>query len=520
MSAHSAARAQLPHPNITLAAVCLAVLVVPLSLTGASVALPDIGRDMNADLVPLQWVVHAYNVVSASFMLATGSLADLFGRRRLFAMGAALFSVSSLGCALANNIYLLDVMRGLVGLGTAAVITGGSAILAGFEGPARVRAFAVFGTAVGCGLAFGPSTSGLLTGAFGWRAAFLSHAILSAVVLLAIPFLTESRDPNAGRVDWAGTSTFTLGLFLLTLGLVEGPQLGWASGTVLALLGGFVVLMVLFVVAERMQRRPMFDLSLLREARFIAVCVVPVGVAFGFVSLLVLLPSYFIGAKGMSAGAAGATMLLMTVPVLVVPMISNRLVRRGVSTRVVLSASLLSLAIGGAWLALIMDADTRVLTLAAPLLVIGVGQGLSMGLADGVAIGTVEPGRSGMAAGMFNTMRLAGEAVAVAALGAVLVSVVAGRLTSGATRFAELSGADPQSVANNVASGDLSAVTGPAFDFLAAGYTEGLRAVLFVAAGLCVVGAAVIYLILAERRQVTPSARAAMPEPATARPGS
>ncbi|WP_346538219.1 MFS transporter [Micromonospora sp. DPT] len=495
------------RPGVTLAAVCLAVLVLPASLTGASVALPDIAVDLKADLVPLQWVVNSYNLAFACFMLACGSIADIVGRRRMFTAGTVLFGLASLASALTSDILLLDVVRALAGLGAAAVMTAGSAILAtAFQGAALARAFGVLGASAGAGLALGPSSAGLLVGQFGWRAVFLSHLVVAAVVLLAVRVMPESRDPGAATVDTAGTLTFTLSLFLLMLGVVEGPQWGWASPSVIGLLVGAAVLLAAFVLIERRVRRPMLDLSLFRQPRFMALCLVPVALAFGFVCLLVFLPSYFTGVTGASSKLAGALMMLLTLPVLFVPLLVGRLVKRGLSTRAVLSASLLLVGAGCAWLTVI-GRDTATLAVAAPMVLVGVGMGVSAGLVDGVAITSVEPERAGMAAGMFNTMRLASEALAIAVMGAVLVSLTQTRVSDGIDRFG---GADADEVArigNSVASGDLdtpaagvAAAQRPDFlDFLADSYTDAFRVMLWILAAVTVLSGVVVHLMLRAR---------------------
>ena len=215
---------------VVLAAVCVAGGLLPMSLAGSSVALASIGHGLSASLVGQQWVVNAYNVMFASAMLVSGALADLLGRRRLFAIGLVLFVASSAASAAAQQIVFLDIVRGLAGVGAAAVLTAGSAILAQtFDGPARARAFGVLGTAFGAGLALGPSLGGLLVAASGWRAVFVMHALIGAAVLAAVAWLPESRDHGATGLDWRGAVTFTGSLFLLTLALVEGAQIGRAS---------------------------------------------------------------------------------------------------------------------------------------------------------------------------------------------------------------------------------------------------------------------------------------------------
>jgi MFS family permease len=496
------------RPGIVLFVVCMAILIVPLGISGTSAALPEIGKDLGADLVPLQWVLNAYNVVAASLMMAVGSVADRLGRRRVFTAGTALYAVSLLIAAVANNIYLLDVARGLAGLGATGVMTAGTAILASsFEGAARTRAFALLGVTIGAGLALGPMSAGLISGTLGWRFVFVFHLLIVVTSMLGLPYVRETRDEAGGRVDLPGTVTFTVSLVLFTLAIIEGPQWGWGDGRILALLAGFVVLLAAFVVVERRQASPMFDLSLFLSARFVSANLLNIGISVGFVALLVTVPAYLIGAAGMSPEAAGLTMLLLTGPILVAPLVSGRLVASGVAPHTMLSIGMLIAAAGCAWLTAVTP-DVTMAGLIGPLLAIGVGIGSMIGLLDGTAVSTVPPAKAGMAAGMFNTVRLASEAVAVVGMIAIVVSVVQSKLTDGLARFSS-QGGDPGELANRAAGGDLSGVSDPALRaFLADAHTSGLRVALWACALFCAVAAVVAFRMLRERTQ-----RAEVPVP-------
>ncbi|MFH9944543.1 MFS transporter [Streptomyces murinus] len=508
------------NPTLTLVAVCLAVLVLPASLTGTSVALPEINSDLHVGLASLQWVVNAYNLAFACFMLGCGSLADIVGRRRMFTAGTALFALSTLASALTSSIVVLDVTRALAGLGAAAVMTSGAAILATtFEGVAQARAFAILGSSAGAGLALGPSTAGLLVNAFGWRSVFFSHLVISVLVLIAVPMMPESNNPASTKVDWAGTTTFTLSLFCLMYAIVQGPQQGWTSGGTLLLLGAAAVLMALFVVAELRQSQPMIQLSLLKQGRFMAVSLIPIALSFSFVCLLVLLPTYFTGVAGMSVNASGATMMLLTLPVLVVPLVVSQLVKKGVSTRLVLTLSLVVAAVGAGWLTLI-GPDVSVPALVGPLLLLGISMGMTAGLVDGAAITSVEPAQAGAAAGLFNTMRLAGEAFAIAVMSAVLLNSTRSHISDRLPLVRGAHGVDAGGVADRVIGGDLAgaahAVTDsarPAFlELLASSYTDGLHLVLWVVVAICAASAVPVSVMLRERPQPAAVAEPAVEE--------
>ncbi|PSJ24795.1 hypothetical protein B7P34_31490 [Streptosporangium nondiastaticum] len=495
------------RPAVTLLAVLLALLILPTSVTGSGVALPHIGRDTGAPPDALQWVMHGYNLAFASLLLACGSLADRFGRRRVFAAGGVLFAAASLASALADGIVLLDVARGAAGAGAAALLTGGSSLLAAaFDGAARTRVFAAVGIVTGGGLALGAMAAGALADALGWRSFFGLHAALMLLVLCALPFLPESRGAPEARADPAGTALFIAALFLLMLGTVEGPRWGWGSAGVLGLLAGSVLLMGLFVLVERRVRHPMLDLGLLRNKGFMALCLIPVVVSFSFVVLLPLLPEYLVVAHRSSSRAAGATMLLMTLPILVTPLLAGRLIRWGMPMRAVLGLSLVCLTAGVAWLAAVLGPDAGPAELAGPLLVLGAGLGLNFGLVDGAVLTVVAPEATGTAAGFLNTLRLGSEAVVIAAAGAALAGVTRDRLGGVPERFPGYGGTAGD-LAGSVTSGDLagplSAVPAGAREafagFVAHGLTGAWQVVLWGSAAVCAALSVVIAAMLPRR---------------------
>jgi MFS family permease len=495
--------------RLVLAAILLAVLVVPMSISGTAVALPRIGADTGAGVTALQWVVNAFNLTFAAFTLAWGAAADVLGRRRAFAAGAAIYAVASLLSAVARDVLLLDVARALAGLGAASIFSCGSAILASlFEGPARVRAFALFGTVAGLGLGIGPTASGLLVDGPGWPAVFVLHGVALALVLLAVPLIPADRGATraGATVDVPGTGAFVVALLALMLAIAQASAWGWASAGVLGLAALAAVTLAVFVRIERRRAHPMLDLSLLRDRRFLGLCLVPVAAAFGFVTLLTFLPSYLTAAHGDSSGTAGLTMLLLTVPVLGCPVLAGRLVARGVSADAVILASLVALTAGTASLTVI-GPTVPLLVLAGPLLLVGAGMGLSAGLVDGQAIDRVGPHQAGMAAGVLNTLRLGGEAVAVAVYGALLATVLRATLHDDLARFGLPDGTADR-VVDTVASGDADGparlVAGPVRDAfvrtLAEGYDAAFHVVLWILTGVTLVLALLVARLVREPR--------------------
>jgi MFS family permease len=275
-----------------LAAVCVAAVILPLSFSAGAIATPAIGRALGGGPVALNWITNAFMLAFGSCLMAAGTLADRFGRRRVFLAGVSVFSLMSMLLALAPGIVWVDLLRAAQGVGAAAALAGGSAALAQeFDGHARTRAFSLLGTTFGVGLAFGPVLAGGLIELFGWRAVFVSTALLGALaLLLAAPGMPETRDPHAAAVDWPGMASFTAALGLFTVAILEAPDLGWGDPVIGALLAAAAVALVAFALIERRSARPMLDLSLFRYRRFVGVQLLPIATCYCFVVLLVILP--------------------------------------------------------------------------------------------------------------------------------------------------------------------------------------------------------------------------------------
>ncbi|KOX14117.1 MFS transporter [Nocardiopsis sp. NRRL B-16309] len=402
----------------------LSTLVFPLSITGASTALPDMQARLGGGLTAAQWVINAYNACFAAFLVVAGSVADAVGRRKVYAVGVGLFLLSGVLVPFVQDIAGLVLLRALGGAGAAAAVAGGTSLLAAaFEGPSRARAFGLLGTVLGAGTAFGPAVSGLLVESMGWRSAFVAPALVAGAVLLFVPLLPSSRGTGR-RVDVLGAALFTLGLLVLLAALVEGPERGLPAAV-----GALVVSALLlggFVLVERGRREPLVDLALLTDRGFVAYALAAATFMAVLVPLLVYLPSYLIGVVGLSAGQTGLWLLMLTVPTLLLPTVGAELAARLPHTAVVVGALVLCGA--GALGLLVLGPDVTPLSLAVPFVLIGAGVGLTNGLIDGLAVGTVPAERAGTAAGVFNAVRLTLETVAIAVVGALLAVLTGGRL--------------------------------------------------------------------------------------------
>lgn len=402
----------------------MAATVLPLSFSGGAVATPAIGRDLGGGAVSLTWITNAFMLSFGSLLMAAGALADQYGRKRLFAWGMALFVASSVALSVAPSVVWLDALRAVQGMAAAAALAGGSAALAQeFEGRARTRAFSVLGASFGLGLAFGPVLAGWLIAWLGWRSLFLLIAAIGAAALaFGVPRMRETHDPHAAGLDWSGTATFTAALVLLTSGIIQGPGSGWSSLLIMGLFAGAALLLGAFVAIETRIEQPMLDLSLFRYPRFVGVQVLPIGTCCCYIVLVVILPLRLIGVEGHSEMQAGLLMLALSGPMLAVPLLAARLTR-WISAGVLSGVGFAVAALGIYWLST-LNFGSAAHGLPAPLLAIGIGAGLPWGLMDGLSVSVVPKERAGMATGIFNTTRVAGEGIALALVSASLAGLL------------------------------------------------------------------------------------------------
>ena len=404
----------------TLIAVCVSTFMLPMDYTIVAVALHDIQTDLSASFVDLQWVVNGYTLTFAAALLASGALADLFGRRRLFLLGLAGFMASSLACGLSPNALVLNLSRGVQGIGAAMMFAAALPLLVReFEGAERARAFGIFGAVVGIGAALGPFLGGIIVNAFGWRWAFLINVPVTAVVVaITLWGVRESKDPNAGGVDWGGFVTFSAACFLLVLTLITGNDAGWDSSTSIGLMIATALLLAAFIWIELRRAYPMFDLSLFNSRLFVGVSIPPLTLSIAFWGVFLYFPLYYQSVLGYAPLVAGAAVLPFAIPLFVMGPVGGWLATR-ISSRALLTLGQalvglgsLTLLIGG------VDSGWPVYVLGG--LISGTGTGLINGEMSNVAMSIVPEERSGMASGISGTMRQVGVALGFAGLGAIL----------------------------------------------------------------------------------------------------
>jgi EmrB/QacA subfamily drug resistance transporter len=488
----------------TLVAVCVATFMLLLDITVVNVALPDIQRSLGASLSSLQWVVDAYSLTLAAFLLTAGSLADRIGRRRIFTIGFAIFTIASFLCGISPNATLLNLARGLQGIGGAAMFATSLALIAQeFQGRERGTAIGAWGATIGGAVAVGPLIGGALTEGLGWEWIFFVNVpIGAAAIALTVGKLANLKAEDPSPIDWPGLVTFSLGLFALVFGLIRGNPEGWASTQILASLIAAGVLLIAFVVLEARMRHAMLDLSLFRKPAFTGVSIVAFALSAGMFSMFLYLTLYVQDVLGHSPLEAGLIFLPLTLLSFFVAPVAGKLSSRipirvllGVGLTLVGVALLLmhGVALGDSWT-----------TLLAGFLVAGAGVGLTNpGIAQ-TAIGVVSPQKAGMASGINNTFRQVGIATGVAALGALFQSRVDSRL-------AQLAPGAPHGFSEAVSSGGIhaavqSAPPGSRAQLVTAAnqaFISGFNEILLVSAVVVLVGAIAGFALVRSRDFVT-----------------
>ncbi len=408
----------------TLIAVCTATFMLLLDITIVNVALPAIQRSLDATFSDLQWVVDAYALALATCVLTAGSLADLFGRKRVFLIGVALFTLASAACGAANDPLFLIIARGVQGLGGAMMFATALALLSQeFHGKERGTAFGVWGATIGAAVAIGPLAGGILTSWLSWRWIFLVNIPIGiAAIILSAKQLHESSDPEHSRLDPLGLVTLIGGLFCLILALIEGNKQGWSTSWIIGLFVAAAVLLVVFILSQRGDRTTMVDLALFKRPAFVGAQTTAFAISSSMFAMFLYLTLFLQNILGLSPLKTGLVFLPLSVVSFVAAPIAGRLSTR-VPIRILLAAGLALNAIA-MWSMSRVTSSSGWTVLLPGFLIAGVGIGLVNAPLASTAVSTVQQERAGMASGINNTFRQLGIATGIAALGAVFASRV------------------------------------------------------------------------------------------------
>lgn len=445
--------------TLALGAVCLASLMFSLEISSVPVILPTLERVLHGDFKGMQWIMNAYTLAVTTVLMATGTLADRFGRRRILVIGIALFGLTSLICGLAQSVPTLIVGRLLQGASGGAMLICQVAVLSHQfnEGPERARAFSAWGIVLGIGLGFGPIIGGMIVAVSGWQWVFWVHALL-AIATLALVFggVQESRDPHAHTFDVAGMATLSLAVFGLVYFITQGPALGFTSSRAIFILVATVLAFVAFLYAERLSARPMFDFSVFRIPQFSGALMGSAGMNFSFWPFMIYIPIYFQIGLGYDSVTAGLALLAYTLPTLLFPPLGERLILR-YGSGIAIPGGLFVIGLGF----MLMKYGSSVahpsaLTMLPGCILAGAGLGLTNTPVTNTTTGAVPVERAGMASGIDMSARMITLAINIALMGAILIAGILFHLK--ASLPATIDAGLLARLAEKVAAGDAEAV--------------------------------------------------------------
>lgn len=442
--------------TLALGAICLASLMFGLEISSVPVILPTLERLLHGDFKGMQWIMNAYTLAVTTVLMATGTLADRFGRRRVFVIGIALFGLTSLICGFAQSVPTLIVARLLQGASGGAMLICQVAVLSHQfnEGRERARAFSAWGIILGIGLGFGPIVGGMIVAVASWQWVFWVHALLTVVtLLLAFGGVQESRDPHAHTLDIAGIVTLSLAVFGLVYFITQVSEIGVGSPRAIFILVATALAIAAFLCAERFSARPMFDFSVFRIPQFSGALMGSAGMNFSFWPFMIYLPIYFQIGLGYDSVHAGLALLAYTLPTLLFPPLGERLVLR-YGPGIAIPAGLFTIGLGFMLMRYGSNAaHPGVLAMLPGCVIAGAGLGLTNTPVTNTTTGAVPVERAGMASGIDMSARMITLAINIALMGAILVGGILFHLK--ATLAQTLDTALLQGLAEKIAAGDV-----------------------------------------------------------------
>jgi EmrB/QacA subfamily drug resistance transporter len=425
---------------ITLAAVAFGLFMIMLDNTVVNVALPAIERDLHVSISSLEWVVTAYALTFAALLITGGKLGDLYGRKRIFIVGIAVFTLSSLACGLAPSAGFLIGARAVQGVGAALMNPASlSIITATFAPRERGQAIGIWAGVSAMALAIGPLVGGLIVDNINWNWIFFINVPVGVLGIAVSQYaIRESRDTSHEQsIDLPGLALSGAGLFAVSYALIEGNRHGWTSPEILGLFAAAAALLVAFVLVEHFQRLPMLDLSLFKIGSFTGANLVAMLVSLGMFGVFFFVSLYIQNILHFSPTKAGASFLPMTLLIiLVAPMagkasdrIGSRWLMGGGMTLVGISLLLYQR----------VGLHSTFWTLLPAMLLGGVGMALTMSPMTAAAMGSVPVDKAGVGSGVLNSFRQLGGSLGIALMGAIVASYITAppRSPQGAQQFVD-----------------------------------------------------------------------------------
>jgi EmrB/QacA subfamily drug resistance transporter len=417
---------------VILLSLLLAAFAINLDTTIVNVALPTLVRQLHATTSQLQWVVDAYNLVFAALLLVCGSLSDRIGRKGMLLGGLGVFGAASLAGGFTTTPGQLIAARCVMGLGAAMVFPATLSIISNVfvERGERARAIGLWGATAGVAIALGPIVGGWLLERFDWTSIFFAMAPVAAIgaALVAVR-VPSSRDPHAPRADRGGFVLSTAAMALLIYTIIEAPNHGWSSTRTIVGFGLAAVVFAAFVWWERRTPEPMLDIALFRIPRFTAASGSVTIAFFSLFGFIFLMTQYFQFLKGYGPLSAGVHLLPVATSVGVASVLGTKLAVR-FGTKLVVSAGLVAVAGFYVWVASVVSPTTSYGTIAAQMVLYGIGMGLTSAPATEAIMGVVPKDKAGVGSAVNDATRLLGGTLGVAVIGSVYASLFSSRLTA------------------------------------------------------------------------------------------
>ncbi|OMQ08406.1 MFS transporter [[Flexibacter] sp. ATCC 35103] len=445
--------------NIILIAICLATLMFSLEISSVPVILPTLEQVLNANLKDMQWIMNIYTIGCTTVLMAAGTLADRYGRKRILIITLILFGISSLICGLAQNVTLLVISRFFQGVSGGAMLICQIATLSHQfqEGKERSRAFSIWGIILGVGLGFGPIIGGAIIAILSWQWVFLIHVPIAILaIILVYGYVEESKDSDAKKIDIWGMISLSISVFGLTYFITQGPDLGFTSAVGLGILVITLISFVLFIWIEKTNPYPMFDFSVFKIRNFSGAILGSIGMNFSFWPFIIYLPIYFQSYLNYDVVAVGLSLLAYTLPTLVIPPFAEYLSVR-FHSGIVIPLGLFVIGLGF----IVMKYGCSIehaswLTMLPGCLLAGIGLGLTNTPVTNTTTGSVSANRSGMASGIDMSARLITLSLNIALMGYILVKGIFYYLNN--TFSGTVDSRTLQTIAEKVAAGNFSSL--------------------------------------------------------------
>ena len=488
---------------ILVVVVLVAALAINVETTIVNVALPTLNSALGASTRGLQWIVDAYNLAFAALVLAGGTVGDKFGRRGTLIAGLALFAASSIGAALCTSTGPLIGMRLVMGISAALIYPTTLAIITDtFRDPKqRAAAIGVWGAVTGLGVAIGPILGGALLETFWWGSLFLALApIALAAVIGAVLFVPASTTEPGARLDRGGLLASVVMLGALVYTIIEAPEHGWGAARSLLGFGLALAAALAFVWWERRQRDPLIDVSLFTNLRFSAASGAVTVAFFALFGFIFLITQFFQLLQGFGPLETGVRILPVALSIAVGSVLGTQLAVTRLGTKAVVFVGLLMLTAAFAWVAAI-DVDVPYLQVAAQMVLLGGGLGLTTAPATDSIMGVVRPEQAGAGSAVNDATRQVGGTLGVAVVGSIFSTLYIRHLSdseilAAAPDPAQATAREGLAQGLQVAAQSPPSVAGAVRDTVSDAFMAGLHAGCMTAAAVCMVGAFFVLAVL------------------------